>query len=94
MEDFYKVKLLSIDAWRDEYGWYWYDLHTLESDIVIGEDAFTPRQILKALREWDYLTELSKGRLEVDIDHCVEEGLAVILLHNTKEPILALSGVH
>jgi hypothetical protein len=94
MDDFYKVKILSIDAWRDEDGWYWNNLFTLEEDVIIGIDAFTPRKILKALREWDYLTDQSKGKLEVDIDHSVEDGLAVIINHNTKEPIMALSGIH
>jgi len=92
--DFYRLKILSIDAWRDENGWYWNNCYTLAEDIMFGIDAFTPRKILKALRDWDYLTDESKGLVEVDVDYSVEEGLAIIINHNTKEPLLALSGVH
>lgn len=90
---FIKYTLLSIDAYKDEEGcWVWNDLYKLEEDIFIHETRLTPRTILKALRQWDYLTERSKGRVTVGYPH--GNDLIEILAKGTQEPLLALSALH
>lgn len=64
MPSYHIFDLVSIDAWAEsEGGWRWNDAHRLEEGIVFGEEMLTPRKILKALREWGYLSEASKGRV-------------------------------
>jgi len=88
-----KFKLLQIDAWREEGQWTWNGNYPLEDGLFIDDSLLTTRGILKALREWGYLTEASKGKLTVEDvacgDYCFE-----IQLRGTKEPILALSAIH
>lgn len=82
-----KTELRGIDAWRDEDGgWTWNDSWVIEDGIYILESELTPRKILRYLRQWGYLTESSKGRVQVVNDGDIIE----ILDKNTGEPLLAL----
>lgn len=87
MKVYYKLELRVIDALRDSEGvWDWNDSYAIANDIIFCEDAFTPRRILKKLRDWGYLTPKSKGRVRV-----VDEGdLIEIQEKNTGKPIFAL----
>lgn len=88
METYYKIELRRIDALRGPKGaWFWNYSYVLADDIVFHKEAFTPRTILKKLRDWGYLSENSKGRVRV-----VDEGgfLIEIQEKNTGKPILAL----
>jgi hypothetical protein len=84
---YHVMELRSIDAWREhEGGWTWNASYQLESGIVFGDNVLTPRKILRALREWDFLSPYSKGLLRV-----VEEWpLIEIQEKNTGKPLLAL----
>ena len=99
MSEFYNCKLLSIDAWRDECGWYWNDFHTLESGIIIAHDSDiikSPRKLLRYMRDnLGCLSEYSKGRVSVDFNHGMIDGV-LITVHNksTGEPLFALSSIH
>lgn len=74
MPEYHIFELCSIDAWAEpEGGWCWNDSFRLEEGIVFADDALTPRKILKALRDWDYLADGSKGRLRVVEDWPVIE---------------------
>jgi hypothetical protein len=77
--------LISIDAWRDlEGGWYWNDLYKVEQDVYIPSDA-TNRTILKILRE-THLSDDSKGKLAIEhTGYDIE-----IQARGTREPIFAL----
>ena len=82
-----KLRLLSIDAWREfEGGWTWNQWYSLEEDIYMEETELTPRKIFKALRKWDYLSNESKGRVSLD-----DDGYNIVIQDkNTYEPIFAL----
>lgn len=89
------VKILSIDAWRDESGWYWNDLFTIME--VSPEDynfGMTNRAILKWLREQDILTEESKGKVLIDRNEGTEGYFIEVLAKNTREPLIAISTIH
>lgn len=86
MKTYYKIELREIDALRDEGGWVWNESFVLADDIFWCAKDFTPRKILKQLREWSYLAPASKGRVRV-----VNEGdLVEIQEKDTGRPILAL----
>ena len=76
--------LLSIDAWRDECGWYWNNKFLVEEDIVITPET-TNRSLLKFMRRNGWLTEASKGRVRIeDTGYDIE-----IQDRNTGEPLFA-----
>lgn len=84
---YFKFELRAIDAWGDPEGhWVWNTSYVLADDLIFCETELTPRKILKALRDWGYLSKDSKGRVRV-----VDEGeLIEIQEKNTGMPILAL----
>jgi len=97
---YYKCKLLSIDAWRDpEGGWYWNDISTIEEGICIAEDSellSSSRKLLKYFRDnLCVLSDKSTGRVFVDFGHDLMDGVLVVVHHKgSGEPLFALSSVH
>jgi hypothetical protein len=97
---YYKCRLLSIDAWRDpEGGWYWNDMHTIEEGIFIAEDSDlldSSRKLLTYFRDnLCVLSDKSKGRVFVDFDNHMMDGVLIVVHHKgTGEPLFALSSVH
>ena len=81
-----KTKLLSIDAWRDGYGWTWNNWHTLEEDIYIPENI-TNRELIKFMRDsLNIINSNSKGKVSID-----DDGYNLVLVNrNTHEPLFAL----
>ena len=76
--------LLSIDAWKTEDGWDWNQWFKVEQDIYFHEPS--TRLVLKKMREWDYLTKESIGKLEV-----YDDGYNLVIQNRlTQEPIYAL----
>ena len=94
--EYVSLKLLSIDAWRDsEGGWYWNDMHCLDDSCLWGVKELTPRKVLNALRRAGFLSDWSKGRVRVDMhDEMMDGYLIEILNKNTGEPLFALSDIH
>lgn len=86
-EKYYKIEIREIDAWRDEEGlWFWNESFILADDVFWNSEDFTPRKILKQLRNWNFLSPSSKGRVRV-----VDEGdLVEVQEKSTGRPILAL----
>jgi len=89
-----RLKLLSIDAWRDECGWTWNNAFIIEDGIYMDEDLITPRKIARRLREWGYLSDYSRGRIRVDMHPEYDAWFIEILDKSTREPIFALSTIH
>ena len=86
-EQFYKAELRSIDALREfEGGWTWNASYTLGNPIMFREDGITTRQILKALRQLNYLSDYSKGKMRVEDAWPIIE----IQMRGTHEPVFAL----
>ena len=86
MEKYYKLEIRGIDALKDEGSWVWNESYVLADDVFWCAADFTPRKILRQLREWDFLAPTSKGRIRV-----VDEGdLVEIQEKSTGRPILAL----
>ena len=90
MNELFKYRLLSIDAWSEEEGgWVWNAAYT--TDITIEFDGWpTTRKVLAALRHVEYLGDYSKGRLSVE-----EYGEAdfEVRRRGTAEPICALERI-
>lgn len=80
-----QVTVLSIDAWRDPNGWTWnawYKVDVLPWEVL----DYSPRKLLRTLREAGLLSEKSKGRVALDDDgHNL-----VVVDKNTREPLYAL----
>jgi len=95
---YYNCKLLSIDAWRDECGWYWNNAIAEEHGIYIGHDSRlldNTRRMLAWMREQGFLTEASKGKVTIDWHNEIIDGLLVeVCCKSTGEPIVALSSIH
>ena len=67
MERYYRAELRITDALKDsKHGWVWNESYVLADDLVFCETELTPRKILRKLREWEYLTQSSKGRVRVE----------------------------
>lgn len=86
------LKLLSVDAWRDDGGWYWNNSFTLDANFWIENP--TPRRVCRILREMGYLKETSKGRVRVDKGREYMETFIEIQNKATGEPVLAISAIH
>ena len=83
MEGMYR--LLQIDAWAEpEGGWTWNQWWKIEENIYFQSPS--TRLVLRKLREWDYLSKESIGKLEVEYDGYNY----VIQRRNNQEPVLAL----
>ena len=66
LKEFRSLKLLSIDAWKDpEGGWQWNQWYHVDDYVDID---YSPRAILKWLRENGRLSEKSIGRCTVEND--------------------------
>lgn len=83
------MKILSIDAWKDNCGWYWNNFYTIGN---ISKEDFkkldTNRKILKYLRDEDYLSEASKGKLAIENDD--DEYNIVIVARDNGMPLIAI----
>lgn len=85
-DNYSKFDIVSIDAWRDEYSWFWNNKFSVEKDVCFLDSELTPRKILKAFRKWGFLTEHSKGKLSIEKDeYCI-----TIINKNTFEPLFAM----
>ena len=79
-----EYKVLSIDAWRNGDGWdwnQWFNAGTVEL-----ENLDNTRSVLKAMRDQGFLSEASKGRVEIDDD----QYNLVICDRNNHMPIFAI----
>lgn len=79
------VRILSIDAWRDEGGWTWNNWFHV-GDVPISYCDMSPRQLLAAMRRDGYLTNTSQGKCAIDDD----QHNIVIVAKGTREPLFAL----
>jgi len=86
------MKLLSIDAWRDDTGWTWNNHFLLEDGIFMTDP--TPRKVLRLLRQWGYLSQDSRGKCRVDMGGAYMDTFIEVQVKSTGEPILALSMIH
>ena len=91
-----KLKLLSIDAWRNPEGdWYWNNSRCLDDAWYWDTEYMTPRRILRELRENGFLSEYSKGLMTVVDGTYGGDGYCwEVRNKNTGEPVFVLSSVH
>lgn len=82
-----EVSILSIDAWRDiDGGWFWnawYKVGTIERSLC----DLPPRKLLRYLRERGILTPGSAGKVAIEDD----QYNVVIVAKGTREPLIALA---
>ena len=75
--------LLSIDAWRYDEGWTWNQWFNIENDIYLED--ISPRKLFKFMRRNGWLSDESKGRVELE-----DDGYNIVIQdRNTHEPIFA-----
>lgn len=84
---FIKTRLLSIDAWRDpDGGWYWNNWFTIEEGVFFKPEVLdSPRMLLAYCRKAGWLTAESAGRCAVEDD----QFNVTVLDKNTREPLIA-----
>jgi len=86
-KNYYKTKLLNVDAWHDGDGWTWNNWHTIEDGIYLHETVMqSARKLLRFCRDnLRILSNESKGKLSVE-----DDGYNVmILVRGTHEPLFA-----
>lgn len=88
--DYIKFDLLSIDAWRYDYGWTWNNAYYIERDIVIAETELTPRKLCRYLRNIGVLSDQSKGLVRVDMHPESMSYQIEFCDKRTGEPVFAL----
>ena len=63
------MKILSIDAWKENDGWTWNNWFKIgDIDKEEFEKLTTNRKTIKWFRDNDFLSEKSKGKVSVDDD--------------------------
>ena len=84
-----KMKILSIDAWREpEGGWTWNDYFYCQNmpAEVFEKIADHPRKLFRWFRDAGMLADGSKGRVA-----CEDDGYNVIIVNkSTREPLYAI----
>ena len=81
----FSFDVIAVDAWRDTGGgWFWNTTFILATDQRL--EKLTPRSILSWLRQEAYLSDFSKGKVQVVDDDTIIE----IQKKDTQEPFLAL----
>ena len=81
------IPVLSIEAWRNPWGWDWNSWRRIgEIDRATLDTLTTNRKVLRWMRDEGYLTPWSKGRVTVEDD----QYNLVILDKNTREPLFAI----
>ena len=75
--------LYSIDAWKEpEGGWTYNIMYEIEKNIYLDSEL-SSRALLKFMRRCGWLTEFSKGKVEVNnTEYDIE-----ILNHSNKKPL-------
>lgn len=80
------IKLLSIDAWRDsDGGWFWNNWHKA-GEVPLSTVNLTPRRLFAFLRKEGYLSKESAGKVAIEDD----QYNLVIVAKGTREPLFAL----
>lgn len=80
------IPILSIDAWRDGHGWMWNSWHKI-GECGPAVCALNARAVLAFLRCEGYLTDESKGRVEID-----DDGYNLVVCdRNDHRPLIALA---
>ena len=84
-----KMKILSIDAWREpEGGWTWNAWYRVGAVPVTEFEAIagSPRKLFRWLRDTGMLSDASKGRVA-----CEDDGYNVVIVNkSTREPLYAI----
>jgi len=81
------MKILSIDAWREQGGWQWNNWFKVgEISKEDFEKLDNNRKILKYFRDEGYLSDGSKGKVAVEDD----QYNIVVLKKSTREPLYAI----
>ena len=61
--------ILSIDAWRDtEGGWFWNASYKIDTIARTEVENYTARKLLKYMRNANFLSNASKGRVAIEDD--------------------------
>ena len=87
-----RFRVLSLDCWRDESGWYENDVWSTGDVLEIntsGSGLAFSRRVCRALRDCGCLTQSSRGRVRVE-----NFGDEIwVQFKNTGEPLFRLSPV-
>lgn len=81
-----RVKVLNIDAWRDDCGWYWNESFHVKTARLSTDLLNDNRRLLSYLRTF-ILNEASKGKVLVDRS---SDGIIEIQARHQLEPVVAL----
>lgn len=65
------LRILSIDAWRDDHGWSWNNWFNVgEIPLNEFEKLNTNRKLCRYMRDNGYLSDYSKGKVMIADDQC------------------------
>ena len=82
------MRILSIEAWKDEFGWVWNDWYKIGSISTQElQKLNTNRKLIRYMREAHYLSHYSKGRISINY---TDESTILFENKNTGEPLYAI----
>ena len=79
------LPVLSIDAWRDDCGWYWNNQHKVGTLPASAADL-SDRRLLRLMRKEGFLGSQSAGKVYLDRD----EDYIVVCARSNGEPLYAI----
>lgn len=79
------LPVLSIDAWRDDCGWYWNNQHKVGKLDASAADL-SDRRLLRLMREEGFLGAQSAGKVYVERD----DAYITVCDRGTREPLIAI----
>ena len=89
MTETYKLRLLSVEAWRQPEGWCWNNWFQMQEGIELTDAQLKPRAVFAWLRANGYLSDASKGRVMLD-ELSSDRVHLTICDRNTGEPLFCL----
>jgi hypothetical protein len=83
-----KYIIRNIDAWKEAEGGWTVNQSWNVGELEIADSDFTPRKVLKLLRDEGYLSDGSKGR--VALDNMFGYPTTMVVNKNTREYLFEL----
>lgn len=79
------LPVLSIDAWRDDGGWYWNNQHKI-GELDASAADLSDRRLLRLMRKEGFLGVHSAGKVYIERD----DAYITVCARSNREPLYAI----